>query len=157
MSFSDDARVNFNRLNADEALLACLEISHNLLSETIRLVNDNKNLVSNGSEYVAFPFSVVPQDDIQGELPKVSLSVPNIGRELVRWIDSSGGAKGATIKVVLIRRSAPDLIEESLDFGINTVTINSQNVVFSLIVQNNLTKRSCRLVYNTKKAPGLFI
>lgn len=156
MAFSEELKINFNKLNMDEALLVCLEITHPFLTETIFLVNDIKDLLSNSNNYIAMPFVVDRPSDVQGELPKATLTIQNIGRDLVRWIDSSGGAKGAEIKVKLIRRSKPDIVEESLDFGISTVTVNTQVVMFNLIVQNNLVKRACRLVYDIKKATGLF-
>lgn len=156
MSFSNQAKINFNKLNMDEALLVCLEISHSFLADPIYLVNDSRNLVSDGKDHIAMPFSVKRQNDVQGELPRAALIIPNIGRELVKWIDSSGGGKGASIIVKLIRRSAPDVVEESLSFGISTVTVTTQNVTINLIVQNNLVKRACRLVYDKIKAAGLF-
>lgn len=156
MSFSDGAKINFNKLNADEAILVCLEISHPFISQTVRLVRDNKNLISNGDEYIAMPFDVQRQSDVRGELPKITLTIANVGRELVKWVDSSGGGIGALIKVKLIRRSSPNLVEESINLGINSVSITTEFVTFNLIVQNNLVKRACRLVYDIRKAPGLF-
>lgn len=155
--FSDGIKINFNKLNADEAVLVCVEISGGLLSIPIRLVNDSKNLVSNGNDFIALPFQVNRQSDVQGELPKASFIIPNIGRELVKWIDYSGGGKGATIKVMLIRRSNPDVIEETLLFSIASVSVTTELVTFNLIVQNNLVRKACRMIYDTKKCRGLFI
>ena len=61
MSFSDDFKINVNKLNANESLLVCLEIDHPFISETIRLVGDVKNIVSNGNDYVAMPFQIQRQ------------------------------------------------------------------------------------------------
>lgn len=157
MSFSDEIKINFNKLNADEAVLVLIEISNSLISEPVRLVNDSKNLVSQGHDFVAMPFRATRQSDVQGELPKVNLTIPNVGRELVKWIDSSGGGRGSEIKVMLARRSRPDDHEETLYFSVQSVFINSQEVNFNLIVQNNLVKKSCKLVYDIKKAAGLFV
>ena len=156
MSYSDGLKVNVNKLNADEALLVLLEITHPFLSTPLRLVSDNKNLVSNGFDFIAMNFKIHRQSDVQGELPKVSLTIPNVGRSLVRWIDSSEGGKNANINVMLARRSTPDTIEESLNFGVDRVNITTDLITFSLVVQNNLIKRSVRFVYDIKRAPGLF-
>lgn len=156
MSYSSDFKINVNKLNSDEILLALIEITHPFLSETLRLVNDNKDFEFNGENYLAMPFNVTRQSDIQGELPKVSLVFSNVGRTMVRWIDSSGGGKGANISVLLARRSAPLVQEEKIIFDIENVSITTQTVTFSLIVQNNFTKRAIKYVYDIKRCPGLF-
>lgn len=156
MSYSNDFKINVNKLNADESPLVLLEITHPFITDTIRLVNDNKDLLSNGNNYLHMSFGLKRQEDVQNELPKVILTIPNVGRSLVRWIDSSGGGRGASITVMLVRRSDPDTIEERLELGIESVSITTELVTFNLIIQNNLVKRSMKWIYDVKRAPGLF-
>lgn len=156
MSFSSGFKINVNRLNATENLLILLQIEHPFLANTIYLINDNKNLISNTKDYLPMPFKLKRQNDVQGELPKVSLTIPNVGRSLVRWIDSSGGGTDAILTIKLARRSSPDLIEESIDLGIESINVTTETVVFNLVVQNNLTKKSMRFVYDKTRFPGLF-
>lgn len=155
MSYSAGFKVNVNRLNAEEAILVLLEISHPFLSQTIRLVRDSKDFIFNGETYLAMPFLIKRQSDIQNELPKVNVQIPNVGRSLVKWIDSSGGGSGSKISVILARRSS-NVEEEKISFEIDTVSVSSDIVNISLIVQNNFTKRSMRYVYSKERAPGLF-
>lgn len=156
MSYSNDFKINVNKLNADESPLVLLEITHPFITDTIRLVNDNKDLLSNGNNYLHMPFGLKRQEDVQNELPKVILTIPNVGRSLVRWIDSSGGGRGASITVMLARRSEPDTIEERLELGIESVSITTELVTFNLIIQNNLVKSAIKWIYDVKRAPGLF-
>lgn len=156
MNYSQEFKINVNKLHADEALLILLEIDHPFISDTIRLVSDNQDLISNGENYIKTSFRITRQSDVQGELPRIQLTVPNIGRELVRWIDTSGGGKGASMTVKLVRRSSPNLIEESIKLDITSTTIDSQSVVFNLVVQNNLNKRATRFVFDKVKSPGIF-
>lgn len=156
MSFSDEFKINVNKLNADEMLLVLLEINHSSLSSPIRLVNDNQDFLSNSNNYMAMPFRLNRQEDVKNELPKVILSLPNPGRSLVRWIDSTNGGTKTNIKIMLARRSTPDLIEETLNLGIDKINITTEFINLSLIVQNNLIKRAVRYTYDTKRAPGLF-
>ena len=155
-TYSNDFIVNVNKFNSDDPLLVLLEITHPFISDTIRLVNDNKDLVSNSHNYLAMPFKIDRQSDVQNELPKITLTVQNVGRSLIKWIDSSGDGRNAVIKLLLVRRSTPNLIEESLDLGIASVNVSTRAVIFNLNIQNNLAKRSCRLVYDVEGAYGLF-
>lgn len=156
MSFSNGFKINVNKLNADEATLVLLEINHSSLSEPIRFVHDSIDLVSNGNNYIAMPFKIVRQSDVQGELPKVQLIVNNVGRTLVKWVDSTGGGRGASVKIMLARRSTPNTIEETLNLEIDRVVTTIQTIAIDLIIQNNLNKRSVKMIYDSKTASGLF-
>ncbi len=154
--FSQGFKINVNRLNAEESAIVLLEIDHPLISDTIRLVRDNKSVVSNGETYNAMAFDFKRQSDVQGEVPKVTLQIQNVGRSLVKWIDQSGGGKDAEITALLIRRSSPDLVEERIKLQVERITINSTLVVLNLVVQNNLIRRGIKYIYNIQRAPGLF-
>lgn len=154
--FSDNLKINVNKLAANETPIVLLEISHPMITETIRLVQDNCDVVSQGNSYMAMAFTLKRQSDVQGELPKVTLQVQNVGRSLVKWIDSSGGGKDAEIVAKIIRRSEPDLIEEAVTLGIERVTVTSLVVTFHLVVYNNLVRRGIKQIYNKVFSPGLF-
>lgn len=155
-NFSNNLKINVNKLSATETPIVLIEINHPMIPETIRLVHDNCDVISNGNTYMAMGFEMKRQADVQGELPKVSLMVQNVGRSLVKWIDMSGGGKGAEVVAKIIRRSDPDVVEESIPMGIERVTITTLLVTFHLVVYNNLVRRGIKLIYNNKTAPGLF-
>lgn len=154
--FSDEFKINVNKLNADEAVLACLEIRHPFISEPIRIVNDSQKLISNGYTYLPMGFRLKRHDDIEGELPKCTIYFQNVGRILTKWVDASGGGSKATFNILLIRRSSPDLIEENITFEIQNAITTTQEIAFTLIIQNNLIKRAVNYFFDKKRAPGLF-
>ena len=155
MTYSQGFKINVNKLNADENVLALVVINHPFIPEPIRLVNDSRNFVLDGETYLAMPFTLSRQSDVQGELPRVSLTIANIGRSLIKWIDSTNGGRDAEITVLLARRSL-QVKEEEISFGISSVSINSESVNFNLVIQNNLIKRSIRWIYDKDHAAGLF-
>lgn len=155
-NFTNDFKINVNRLNAKESVIVLLEITHPLIGQTIRLVRDNCDIVSNGETYLAMGFDFKRQDDVQGEVPKVTLTIQNVGRSLVKWVDLSGGGKDAEITALLIRRSTPDTVEERISLQIERITLTSQSVNFSLVVQNNIIRRGIKYIFDVDRAPGLF-
>lgn len=155
-NFSDNFKINVNKLNADEALIVLLEIEHALLPEPVRLVNDVEDIVSNGHNYMAMGFDVKWNNDAQGELPKVQLVMQNVGRSMMRWIDMSNGASYTTIRAKVIRRSDPDTVEESLKLQVERITANLLTITFNLVIQNQLIRRGIKRVFTKEKAPGLF-
>ena len=82
MSYSNDFIVNVNSLHSDDPVLVLMDISHPFLSETVRLINDNQNMISEGNDYIAMPFEIKRQSDTQNELPKIILNIQNVGRSL---------------------------------------------------------------------------
>ena len=57
---------------------------------------------------------------------------------------------------MLARRSTPNLIEETLNLGIDSITVTTETIVFNLVIQNNFIKRSVKWVFDTNRNPGLF-
>lgn len=155
MTYSQGFKINVNKLNADENLLVCLKIEHPFISNPICIVNDSENIEFLGNLYIAMPFEIKKHDDTQNELPRVSIRVSNVGRSIVKWIDSSGGGRNATLTLYLTRRSNP-IVEEKIVFGIGSVTVTSEDINFNLIIQNNLIKRAMRFEFDLKRSRGLF-
>lgn len=156
MSFTNEFKINVNKLNTEEMILILLEISHPSLEDPIRIVADNKDFLFNGNNYLAMNFKFTRQQDVQGELPKALLTIENVGRSLVKWVDASGGGRGATFRVILARRSAPTITEEYIDFSVGSTSVNNESIAINLVIQNNLVKRTMKYVYDTKRAIGLF-
>lgn len=156
MAYTADFVVNANKLNTDDPVLVLMDIEHPFIDDTIRLINDNMDIVSLSNRYLSMPFDIKRQSDVQNELPRITVVIQNVGRSIVKWIDSSGGGRNAKIKIKLVRRSTPDIIEETLELAVATVTITTETILLNLIIQNNLNKRSCRLTFDVYRALGLF-
>lgn len=155
MPYSEGFKVNVNKLSQEEKIFIILTIEHPFLSTPVRLVNDSQDFEFLGENYLAMPFSIERQSDIKSELPQISLVIQNVGRSLIKWIDATGGGSKAKMKVGLARRSS-NVLEEEITLGIQSVSINSETVSFSLVIQNNIILRANRWTYNKQRAPGLF-
>lgn len=155
--FTDNLKINVNKLNSDENLIEILEINHPLLSLPVRLVNDNKDVISNGENYISTILEFQLQNDIEGELPKAKLTLPNIGRKLVRWIVESYGAEGAEIKVSYIMRSDPDDLLFTIPTIIESTSLNIQTVTLNLVVlKNNLIQDGINYIFSKRLSAGIF-
>ena len=66
-----------------------------------------------GAPYVALRFSARIADDQPGRVPAAQLSIDNVGREIVKWIDRAratpSGIHGITVRVMIVtaRGDAP--------------------------------------------------
>lgn len=143
-------------VSAPEAPLILLEIEHPALPAPVRVVSDTQNIVSNGHTFVAVPFRTVLPDDFEGQLPKARLSIDNIGRELMQWIETSAGGAGATCRFMQVMRSRQDLIEWEITTNLYNVRASFAEVSADLGYENLFNRSACALSYRPDVAPGVF-
>lgn len=148
----------FNAETTTQAFFALLEASHPDWAGTVRLVNDQTDVVSNGNTYTAFPFSVVLPADSDDESPRLRVAISNVTRLLVadlRSIASSRTRVTATLTLV----STIDLdtaIAEFPDFELVNVSYNADVIQFDLVIDPFLTEAFPALSFAPSTTPGVF-
>jgi hypothetical protein len=155
-SYSSAFKATLNSVSATEAPLVCLEITHPALSQAVRVVNDNLDLTSNGNLFIAAPFDCVLPDDMENQLPKAKLTIDNIGRELVYWLETSGGGEGAKVRFMQIMRSRPNTIEWETTMNLSNVQISMTKVTADLGFENIFSKPAVRIQYRPDNSAGMF-
>jgi hypothetical protein len=155
--YSDNLKVNVNRLDSIESLKVLIEITHPLLPEPVRVINDNCDMVSKGNNFIAFPFEFQRAPDVENELPKAQLVFSNVGRSFVRWIEESYGASDADLKIIFARRSEPDTWENEFPCKIISTNLTPELITIDLVIlANKLIQRGIRFTFDTNRTPGLF-
>jgi hypothetical protein len=155
-NYSAHFRSRINATAADEAPLILLEIAHPTLATPIRVVNDTQDLVSNGNLYVGVAFAIWLPDDIEGQMPRARLAIDNVGRELVEPIENSGGAQGATVRVMQVLRSQPDVIEWEATLDMRNVEMTQAQITGELGYEDILNRPAIAMRYDPASSPGLF-
>lgn len=133
-----------------------LEISHDQLAVPIRVVNDTSDLVSNGDTYTAFAFRVALPDDVAGRLPRATLSIDNLGREMTQWLDASNGGKGAQCRLMQVMRDDPDVIEYEVTLDLLNVGQTVLEISGELGYDDTLNLAGLPITYRPDIAPGVF-
>lgn len=154
--YSDAFKANINAVAETEAPLVLLEITHPGLAEPVRVVNDNQDIVSRGFRFVALAFQIVLPDDLEEGLPKATLAVDNVGRELTQWIEESRGGAGATVRIMQVLRSQPDVIEWDVTLDLSNVRMDAATVQGTLSYEDLLNRPAVTLFYRPETAPGVF-
>jgi hypothetical protein len=142
--------------SAPETPIVLLEITHPDLPTPVRVVNDSQNLTSNGLEYIACPFRCLLPDDIENQLPKATLAVDNVGRELMYWIETSAGGYGAQARFMQVMRSRPDLVEYDITLDMSNIKATSTQITADLGFENIFTRPAITMRYDPFTAPGVF-
>lgn len=154
--YSSEFKSTLAEVSAPEAPLVLLQIDHPDLATPVRVVNDTQDLTSNGDLYVAIPFRCTLPDDFENQLPKARLSVDNVGKELMYWIETSGGGNGSLVTMSQVMRSRPDQIEWSITMNLFNVSCTMTEVSGELGYENLFAKKAIALQYRPNNSPGLF-
>jgi hypothetical protein len=102
------ARRAFFSQQTGEVILVLLDITHPDLT-TIRVVNNNEDVVSGGNTYSAFPFDMPPPGEKEGEIARVRLRIDNIDRSIVQALRSIQSSPMVSLNIVMA--SSPNRIE----------------------------------------------
>jgi Domain of unknown function (DUF1833) len=143
-------------ISSVEDPLLLLEFSHAALAKPLCLVNDNEDIVSNGTFYSrsAFKFEIPSTGDKQN--PKTGVSI-HYTPDLAGLIKKIHGAEGAIINIKQIMRSLPNLIEMQFYFEIGAVTITNEFISFELGFNNLLEKIAVPYQFRPETAEGIFV
>ncbi len=109
-----------------------------------------------GNQFKAIYFRCRKPDDSEGQLPRAELSVDNVGKELVAWIETSGGGKGATCRMMEALRSAPAVIEWDITLDLTDIKISPVEVLGYLGFEDLLNRVAVPFTYRPETAPGIF-
>lgn len=156
MTISTTAATALHRVSDGQGLLTLLTITGGGIATPVRLVNDTRDLTSGGELFLALPFEVVMPKEASKEMPRASLRIDNVGREIGQELEAlqPGAELMATIQVIY--RATPSVIEYEFTAPLSGVRAN----VFSISAVMGPTDLMRRPVVNTRfdpfTAPGLF-
>ncbi len=108
-SLSTTAQAAVNAQQTEEVFLILLTIDHADLSQPIRVVSNNENIVSGGNTFVAYPFELTPPGDDLDQVPTAKLKIDNVDRQIVDAVRVLSSPATVTMQVVLA--SSPDTVE----------------------------------------------
>lgn len=145
-----------NATSGKETPLTLLEIDHPLFPAPVRVVSDNQDLVSNGELYIASRIRCWLPGDREGQMPRAKLAIDNTDKAIGELLEDSAGAEGATVRIMEVLRSTPDVIEreETLDF--KNIEIANMEVTADIGYEDILNRPAVQLTYRPDVAPGLF-
>jgi len=154
--YTDAFKSTLAEVNATESPLILIEIDHEALTQPVRVVNDMTDVTSNGNLYIAYPFKCVLPDDYENQLPKARIVIDNVGRELMYWIETTGGGQNSSCTFKQILRSNPDIIEWQITMNLYNVQVTMESVTAELGFENLFSKPAISRRYRPDTSPALF-
>ena len=155
-AYSAEYKSTLARLDAPEAPIILLEINHPALPTPVRIVNDMSDLTSNGYLFIALPFRCSLPDDYENKIPRASISIDNVGKELVQIIETSDGLSGCTVRFMQVMRSRPNQVEWEITMTMFNTQVNSREVTAELGFENLFSKPAISFQYRPENSIGIF-
>lgn len=155
-AYSSQYKSTLAGTSAPEAPLTLLEITHPGMTEPARVVDDTQDFTFQGDLYIACGFRIVPPDDFESQSPRSQLAIDNVGRELMQWIEASGGGRGASVRFIQAMRSRPELVEWEVTMQISNTHADVMEVSSDLGFEDFYGRAAVALRYDQITAPGQF-
>lgn len=153
---SERFRRALGAVSSADVAVVLLEISHVAMPTPARVVRDTQDLVSGGNTFVAAGFDFTLPDDRGSQAPRAEIVIDNVGRELMAWVEASQGGRGAEVRVMVVLRATPDVIEVDYGLSLESLKVDQSKVVGELGFGNLLDLPAVAVRYDPSTAPGLF-
>ena len=155
-TYTSHARQQQNLLSPTDLWLMLLEINHSALAAPLRFAVDSQELVSQGNTYAAIGARIELPDDQDTQYPRAQIVIDNVGRSLMRILEDTHGMRGATVKLIQVYRSRPDIWEQEIEMDMRDITATQSTVSAQLSFDNVFDRPSVPLTYRPTTKPGLF-
>lgn len=163
-TLSTNAKKALFSQQTSEVFVVLLTISHSSFDRDVLISSDSyellpiagvRGIISRGQEYVYIPFEISLPTEDDSTTARATLSVENVGRELMEAVRSADSAVRVKIEVVLA--SSPDTVEISIDdFQLNTITYDAFTVSGDLTVEYYDLEPFPSLRFTPGDFPGMF-
>lgn len=135
---------NINTIDKSDPWLVLLQIVITGESEPLYLVNNNEDIIFDGNEYIAYPFTMsLPSQTNKGELPSVMLAISNVTRALQPYLEEYNGCVGSTVNIIVVNAGqlSENYAELTTSLTIMSCVANASDVTFQLGAANPLQKK----------------
>jgi len=134
--------------------LVLMTITHQDLPTPFRIVNNRENVISNGNEFIAFPFEVKLPESHQDAPPQVIVRIDNVTREIgqaIRSVETSG-----LVTIQVVRQDSLDTVELELSgLRLTNVRYDALSVDFTLQFEDLIREPFPAPIFSPAEFPGL--
>ena len=126
----------------------------------MRAVADTVAHTIEGNAYPALAFRAQEPQDVNGEIRRSSLSIDNVGRELIQWVEESSGGRGATMRVMRVlppeNRGGESTITWEVSMGVGVTELTNEQVTVALVDEPLHGRPAVMIRHDPETSPGLF-
>jgi len=140
-------------LDPDSVPLMAAEITHPDIPIPARTINDSVEHTIEGNTYARNRFELRLIDDVEGEAPRATLRMDNVGEVLTQWIELSRGGAGAAVRIMQV---IDDQVQWEITLDAAGAVVDHQRAVFTLGFDPLLQRPAVQMRHDPEHSPGLF-
>lgn len=156
MSLTTPAIEALQRTSDPQGFLWLLTITGTGIGEPIRLVNDTRNLESQGSTFIAIPFELIPPKQGAKEIPRTQIRLDNVGREIVQVLEALPPGAELTARVQSVYRPTPDIVQAEFSAPMSRLKANVFAITGEIGPFALMSRPAVAIRFDPHSAPGLF-
>ena len=140
---------------SNDPYLSLFTLTHPSFAETIRLVNNSEDIVSNSFTFRSFPVKVVLPPDDNDTAKEVNIQFDNVSLELIDELRTV--TTPIEVKIEMVLASNPDVVQQSIEeLKLKGIQFNSQVITGKLIMDDFLNVGLTSERYTPLNFPGIF-
>lgn len=144
------------RVTNSESLLLLLELRSSDFPDTICLVADTQDRVSNGQVYLACPFGWKPPEADGSTAPQMTLTIANADRRISEELERLTATSKVVATIKVTDTYDPDEIHYSFPYPIARIQIDQTQATATAGVDPITRQQSVRRIANPFVLPGIF-
>jgi phage-related protein len=143
-NLSNELQEAKNMIEQVDPWITLLDISISDSSTVIRYTDNGENVTFNGSVYEAFPYKIDPiKSDDSGKVPTISISVSNVSKVLMPYLETTGGLVNSDVKLYVVNTGnlSEDYADLTMSFTVLSASANENWVSLSLGAPSPLRRK----------------
>lgn len=153
------ARIASQGLYGDDPIYA-IQITHPDVNPDIRVIMDGENAMIGGETFLMSAFIVTLPTEKGHEARRIEVTLDNVGRQMVEWVEASNGGRGATMNVMEVVFPAGDrngeVLTEYPGFQVGNARMRNENLIVSLVDESAGEAPGIKMRHDPETSPGLF-
>jgi len=156
MTVSTTTARRLQKVTDNGGVLMLLMINHASFSAPVRLVNDTRNIITLGYEWLALPFSITLPNDKAKEVPRAKLQMDNVGREMTAELEALPPGASLKATITMVHRSTPGVIDFQFAAPLSGVRVDATTVSATMGRDDIMRMSAVLLRFDPATAPALF-
>ena len=152
------ARSQARSLQGEVSVFA-LEITHPRLQMPARVINYSQPVFIDGERYNRCAFTAEEPQVIEGEVPRASIRIDNVGRDLNEVVEATQGGRGAmmrVMRVVIDEALNAQVIWENPALSVGITEQTNQAIEISLVYRTGRLRPAIKIRHDPVTSPGVF-